>query len=167
MLRSLGMNNAPEDRVKVVFVPCYLDGKDGIFDLPYYDLILGNDLSIYPSYYEPWGYTPLESIAFRVPAVTTDLAGFGLWIRSLNGDSGEIKNGTQVVHRSDGNDSAVAGRIGETIAVYASKNAAEVKRIRDRAARTSEKALWKHFIRYYQEAYDVALRNARKRLSND
>lgn len=167
MLRNLGMNNAPEDRVKVVFVPCYLDGKDGIFDLSYYDLILGNDLSIYPSYYEPWGYTPLESIAFRVPAVTTDLAGFGLWIRSLNEASGGIENGTQVVHRSDDNDSSVAGRIAETVAAYASKNATEVKRIRDRAARTSEKALWKHFIRYYHEAYDIALRNARKRLSND
>lgn len=167
MFRSLGIGNEKEDRVKVIFVPCYLDGKDGIFDLPYYDLILGNDLTVYPSYYEPWGYTPLESIAFRVPAVTTDLAGFGLWVRSLNGQAGKIEDGAQVVHRSDNNASEVAGQIRDTIVAYASKNKDEVSRIRTRAARFSEKALWKHFIRYYLEAYDVALRNARKRLSND
>ncbi|WP_373725124.1 glycogen/starch synthase, partial [Bacteroides heparinolyticus] len=74
MLKYLGMGNTREDKVKVVFVPCYLDGKDGIFNKHYYDIILGQDLSVYPSYYEPWGYTPLESVAFRVPTITTDLA---------------------------------------------------------------------------------------------
>ena len=63
MLKYLGMSNAKTDKVKVLFVPCYLDGNDGIFNLSYYDMIVGNDLSIYPSYYEPWGYTPLESVA--------------------------------------------------------------------------------------------------------
>lgn len=75
MLKYLGMGNRPEDKVKVIFVPCYLDGKDGILNKLYYDLVLGSDLSVYPSYYEPWGYTPLESIAFHVPTITTDLAG--------------------------------------------------------------------------------------------
>ena len=64
MLKYLGMGNRPEDKVKVIFIPCYLDGKDGIFNKLYYDLILGMDLTVYASYYEPWGYTPLESVAF-------------------------------------------------------------------------------------------------------
>ena len=55
-----------------------MDGKDGIFNMTYYDLLIGMDATVYPSYYEPWGYTPLESIAFGIPTVTTDLAGFGL-----------------------------------------------------------------------------------------
>ena len=88
MLKYLGMGNRPEDKVKVIFVPCYLDGKDGILNKEYYDLILGEDLSVYPSYYEPWGYTPLESVAFRVPTITTDLAGFGLWVNSLKNQHG-------------------------------------------------------------------------------
>ena len=85
MLKYLGMSNAADQKVKVVFVPCYLDGADGIFNMHYYDLMIGNDLTVYPSYYEPWGYTPLESVAFHVPTITTDLAGFGLWVHSING----------------------------------------------------------------------------------
>ena len=88
MLKYMGMSNRPEDKVKIIFVPCYLDGKDGIINKQYYDLILGEDLSVYPSYYEPWGYTPLESVAFHVPTVTTDLAGFGLWVNSLKNQHG-------------------------------------------------------------------------------
>ena len=102
MLKYLGMNNRPEDKVKVIFVPCYQDGKDGILNKHYYDLILGEDLSVYPSYYEPWGYTPLESVAFRVPTITTDLAGFGLWVNSLKNQHG-IDDGVEVLHRSDYN----------------------------------------------------------------
>ena len=74
MLKYLNMSNSADSNVKVIFVPCYLDGKDGIVNMTYYDLVLGNDLSVYPSYYEPWGYTPLESIAFKVPTITSDLA---------------------------------------------------------------------------------------------
>ena len=73
MMKYLGMSNSAESKVKVIFVPCYLDGKDGILNLEYYDLVLGNDLSVYPSYYEPWGYTPLESVAFHVPVVIPPL----------------------------------------------------------------------------------------------
>ena len=67
-------------RVKVLFVPTYLNGKDGIFNMHYYDMLAGVDLSVFASYYEPWGYTPLESVAYGVPTVTTTLAGFGMWV---------------------------------------------------------------------------------------
>ena len=78
-LAQLGLHNQSNDRVKVMFVPCYLTGDDGILQRTYYDYLLGNDLCAYPSYYEPWGYTPLEAIAFKVPCITTNLAGFGMW----------------------------------------------------------------------------------------
>ena len=64
------------DRVKVIYVPSYLDGSDGIVNISYYDLLPAFDLTLFPSYYEPWGYTPLESVAFGVPTVTDDKAGF-------------------------------------------------------------------------------------------
>lgn len=165
MLKYLGMGNRPEDKVKVIFVPCYLDGKDGIFNKLYYDLILGMDLTVYASYYEPWGYTPLESVAFYVPTVTTDLSGFGRWVNGLKDQHG-IDDGVEVLHRSDYNYSEVADGIKDTVSAFSAKTDAEVKAIRKRAGKVAEQALWKHFIQYYYEAYDFALRHAAKRLLN-
>jgi len=162
MINHLGMRNNKEDKVKIIFVPCYLDGNDGIFDLSYYDLLLGYDLSVYPSYYEPWGYTPLESVAFHIPTVTTDLTGFGLWVKSIRNQHG-MDDGVQVIHRSDNNYSEVADAIKESIISFSAKLPEEIEHIRNRAAAVAEHALWKHFIKYYYKAYDIALRNAKKR----
>ena len=164
MLKYLGMSNSADSKVKVVFVPCYMDGNDGILNMTYYDLVLGYDLTVYPSYYEPWGYTPLESIAFHVPAITTDLAGFGLWVNSLKGGYSELKDGVKVIHRSDYNYSEVADAIKDTVSEFSNMTDTEIKKIRKNAENIAEKALWKHFITYYYQAYDVALRNAQSRL---
>ena len=164
MLKYLGMSNSADSKVKVVFVPCYMDGNDGILNMTYYDLVLGYDLTVYPSYYEPWGYTPLESVAFHVPAITTDLAGFGLWVNSLKGGYSELKDGVKVIHRSDYNYSEVADAIKDTVSEFSSMTDTEIKKIRKNAENIAEKALWKHFITYYYQAYDVALRNAQSRL---
>lgn len=162
MMRYLNINNSPEDKVKVIFVPCYLDGNDGIFNKEYYDLTLGQDLSIYPSYYEPWGYTPLESIAFKVPTITTDLAGFGLWVNSFRNHK-TMNDGVEVIHRSDYNYSEVAEDIKNAITAFSNKTDKEVKAIHKKAEEIAEKALWKHFIQYYYEAYDIALHKAEQR----
>lgn len=163
MLKHLDMQNRKEDRVKLIFIPCYLTGNDGILNLSYYDVILGNDLCIYPSYYEPWGYTPLESVAFKVPCVTTDLAGFGLWANSEIGHYGEIGDGVKVVHRTDYNFSEVADNIKDTVSKFSHFTVAQVKKSRDNASKLSKKALWSHFIKYYEDAYDIALRKAEER----
>ncbi len=162
MINSLGMKNRKEDKVKIIFVPCYLDGNDGVFDITYYDLLLGYDLTVYPSYYEPWGYTPLESIAFHIPTITTDLTGFGLWVKSLRSQHG-INDGVEVIHRSDNNYFEVADAIKDSIISFSNKSAEEIEHMRNRAATTAEHALWKHFINFYYKAYDIALRNAKKR----
>jgi glycosyltransferase involved in cell wall biosynthesis len=164
MMNYLGMNNSADDKVKVIFVPCYLDGKDGIFNKEYYDVLLGEDLSIYASYYEPWGYTPLESVAFRVPTVTTDLAGFGLWVKSLKGYRG-INDGVEVLHRSDSNYFNIAENLKETVIYYCDMSDREKEKVRANAVKIAEKALWKHFISQYYQAYDVALRHAAARVS--
>lgn len=165
MLKYMNMSNAADSKVKVIFVPCYLDAKDGILNESYYDLLIGLDLSVYPSYYEPWGYTPLESIAFKVPTITTDLAGFGLWVNSLKGRYANLKDGVKVIHRTDYNYSEVADAIRDTISEFSNLSNGEINKIRRNAATIAEKALWKHFIQYYYEAYDIALRNMEKRLS--
>lgn len=163
MLKYLDMQNRKEDRVKLIFLPCYLTGDDGIVNLSYYDVVLGNDLCIYPSYYEPWGYTPLEAIAFHVPCITTDLSGFGLWVNKELGHTGEIEDGVKVIHRTDYNYSEVADNIKDTVAAFSAFSPEDVKKSRINAERLSRKALWSNFIKYYEEAYDIALKKAEER----
>ncbi|MDE6490415.1 MAG: glycogen/starch synthase, partial [Muribaculaceae bacterium] len=101
-IHRLGMTNDIESNVKVIYVPCYLDGADGIFDMSYYSLLAGMDATVFPSYYEPWGYTPMESVAFGVPTVTTTLSGFGQWILG-NFDNNFEACGVNVIARGDSN----------------------------------------------------------------
>lgn len=167
MLKFLDMHNTKNDKVKLIFLPCYLTGDDGILNMSYYDIVLGNDLCIYPSYYEPWGYTPLEAIAFKVPCITTDLAGFGLWANSVKGGYSEIIDGVKVIHRTDYNYSEVADIIKETVSAYSQMSKTEITKARSNACTLSKKALWNKFIEYYYDAYDFALRNAMKRANNE
>lgn len=164
MMKYFDMHNRKEDNVKVIFLPCYLDGNDGVLNMTYYDIVLGNDLCVYPSYYEPWGYTPLESVAFKVPCITTDLAGFGLWANSVKGSYSDIKDGVKVIHRTDYNYSEVADAIKDTIAEYSNFTKKETDDARKKADALSKKALWAEFIKYYYEAYDIALTKAEKRI---
>ena len=165
MMHYLGMHNSAQDKVKVIFVPSYLNGDDGIFNKHYYDLMLGNDLSIYASYYEPWGYTPLESVAFHVPTITTDLAGFGLWVKEMDKVKG-LSDGVEVIHRSDYNYHEVTDAVRDIVLGYLRLDKNQMKAARKHAAAIAEKALWKHFITYYYEAYDFALRHAKIRQLN-
>lgn len=166
MAQYLGLSNEKENRVKLIFVPCYLDGADGIVNKSYYDVILGNDLCVYPSYYEPWGYTPLESIAFKVPCITTDLAGFGLWANGAKGKACEIEDGVKVIHRTDDNYSEVAESIKETILSYAKMNKTTANKCRTNAQKLSKKALWSEFFKAYETAYAKALSRRDERMSN-
>ena len=176
-LRWFDKSNRPEERVKVIFVPCYLDGKDGIFNLSYYDLLIGNDLSVYASYYEPWGYTPLESVAFHVPCITTSLAGFGMWANAVatedeqgnqqntepNAQCSMLSNGVAVLPRTDYHYSEVADGIVRSVLEFAQWDKKKVDTARHNAAALAERALWKHFIQYYYDAYDIALQRAEVR----
>ena len=167
MMKYYDMHNRKDDQVKVIFLPCYLDGKDGIVNMSYYDVVLGNDLCVYPSYYEPWGYTPLEAVAFKVPCITTDLAGFGLWANTeFGGRYGEIMDGVKVIHRTDYNYSEVADAIKDTVADFSAMSQKEIDACRKAADTLSKKALWSQFIKYYHEAYDIALRKAEERMAH-
>ena len=163
MMKYYDMHNRKDENVKVIFLPCYLDGQDGIVNMTYYDVVLGNDLCVYPSYYEPWGYTPLEAVAFKVPCITTDLAGFGLWANGVFGHYGELEDGVKVIHRTDYNYSEVADAIKDAVAKFSAMTPKEVEACRKKAEGLSKKALWSEFIKYYDEAYDIALQKAEAR----
>ena len=155
-----GLNNGENDKVRIMFVPCYLDGNDGIFNLSYYQLLMGLDISVFPSYYEPWGYTPLESLAFHVPTVTTTLAGFGLWVKQYLKKEG---NGVKVIERDDTNDDFVVSEIAGFISDATKWTEKQWKDARNNAYEASRIALWENFIEYYYEAYSIALKNMKNR----
>ncbi len=161
----LGFNNAPSESVNVIYVPCYLNGTDGIFDKSYYELLPGFDATVFASYYEPWGYTPHEGIAFGVPTITTDLAGFGQWILSTFG-GGFSKCGTEVIHRNDSNYDMAVGNIVEKLKVLIESGSAESAKIRKAAKAASKMAIWESFIKYYDIAYSNAIiNNSKKQLA--
>ncbi len=143
----------PASPVQLIFVPCYLNGQDGIFDKHYYELLCGMDLTVYPSYYEPWGYTPLESVAFSVPTVTTSLAGFGLWVA----ESLKEHKGVEVIDRSDTNDAEVVAHIAASLEHFAGMTPKEYGHYRNSALNISQIALWDNLIAYYQQAYQTAI----------
>ena len=159
-----GFTNQASEKLKIIFVPCYLDGRDGIFNKPYYDLLIGMDATVYPSYYEPWGYTPLESVAFGIPTVTTNLAGFGLWAeKSVSGKN--ISEGVDVIERTDFNYFDVADAITASILSLVKKDKKEVEEIRKRCFKLAKQAEWSKFIVFYQKAFSDALEAATKRNS--
>lgn len=158
-----GFTNAASDKLKIVFVPCYLDGRDGIFNKSYYDLLIGMDATVYPSYYEPWGYTPLESIAFGIPTITTDLAGFGMWAKkSVSGNN--INEGVIVINRTDFNYFDVSNAITSAILTLVQRDSREIEEIKQHCFDLAGKAEWSNFITYYQTAFSIALEHAEKRI---
>ena len=153
-LREVGLTNSIGDKVKVYFVPSYLNGDDGVFNMPYYDLLCGLDLALFPSYYEPWGYTPLEALAFRVPTLTTTLAGFGLWVET---HYKKKHPGITVLPRNDQNYNEVVEGVVKRVVEIASLEADQRPVYRENAREVAQIALWDKQIVYYQEAYSLAL----------
>lgn len=154
------LDRAPSRKGKVsaVFVPYYLDGHDPLFGKTYYDLLMGLDITVFPSYYEPWGYTPLESCAFHVPTITTSLAGFGEWAARQ-----KEKGGVIVIERNDSNFDEVSERIADELLLFDRLSKEEKAHARKQAAAIAKKADWKHFFQYYRKAYDIAIKKANKR----
>ena len=155
------LDRAPSRKGKVsaVFVPYYLDGHDPLFGMTYYDLLIGMDVTVFPSYYEPWGYTPLESCAFHVPTITTSLAGFGAWAKKQKDQYGVI-----VVERNDSNFDEVAEHISDDLLRFDRLEKEDKARARREAAAIAKRADWKHFFKYYRQAYEIALKNAKLRI---
>lgn len=162
-IHEIGFANCKADKVKVIYVPCYLNGSDGIFNKTYYDLLIGMDATVFPSYYEPWGYTPLESIAFGVPTVTTTLSGFGQWMLATE-DNTFSESGVNVIARGDFNYNEVADRIAKSLEYLVNADPAGMALIRSRAMHMASLAAWSYFIEYYVEAFDIALNAADTRI---
>ncbi len=156
-IKDYGISTSQSQRLHVLLVPSYLDGNDGIINLTYYDWLIGSDLCLYPSYYEPWGYTCLESVAFGIPCLTTDLTGFGQWVNGVVGRKAALEDGVEVMHRSDSNYDEAAENMAQTIERFLTLTKEQVDDIGKKASNLAKKAQWKDFIRFYFKAFNVSL----------
>jgi len=159
-IKDAGLGNEDKDKVRVIFVPSYLNGDDGIFNIPYYDILIGFDLTVFTSYYEPWGYTPLESLAFSVPTITTTLSGFGLWVKK---ECGQDCIGIAIIERTDDNDKDVIENIVKAIITNYNLGEEDLRTTKEIAHAISHTALWDTLVLHYKQAYDLALRKAEER----
>jgi phosphorylase/glycogen(starch) synthase len=155
----LGFDNAGERRVKVVQIPIYLHEHDGLFDLPYEAVLRAMDLSVFPSFYEPWGYTPEESLAVGVPTITTDLAGFGLWAKEQKLGR---EDGVQVLARAGVADAVVIAELARTLELFLAEGL-DRPNTYDTCRRTAQRTAWSDLINNYYSAFGVALDAARVR----
>jgi len=157
--REEGLLNREEDRVKVVFYPQYLTGADNLLDLDYNEAIMGAHLGIFPSYYEPWGYTPLETGAMGVAAVTTDNAGFGRYLTS-NEDTPKKDPGIFVIKTYNKTEEEKIQNLFEVLYKYSQYDREERIKNKIEARRLASLADWEKLIRNYLEAYKLAVSRA-------
>jgi len=161
-LKEKDLINGSDTKVHVVFVPAYLDGKDGVLNISYYQLLSGFDLTVFPSYYEPWGYTPLESLAYRVPTVTTSLTGMGQWVKERYPEN---TPGIKVIERNETNREEVVQQIDKSIREYAALAKKDLEYLQKNAWKISRIALWSNLISHYYDAYGKAIEEADKRFA--
>ena len=155
-IKELGLENLPEQNVKVIFIPAYLKGNDGILNISYYDILPGMDMCIFPSYYEPWGYTPQESLAYQIPSVTTSLAGFGQWIHLHHPQQQALR----IIKRTDDNAKQVVQILTQHLVAFSQLLSTQVIQIKQQCRELVQATQWENFISYYQEAYQIALSKA-------
>jgi len=158
-IKTAELNNSADDKVKIIFVPSYLNGNDGIFNLPYYNLLMALDLTVFPSYYQPWGYNVLESLAFRVPTITTSITGI---VNRIIAEHPENLQAIEIIERNDNNNNEVVDFITEKIISFSKHDKTEIENLKKNADELSSIALWENFITYYLQAYKIALEKTMK-----
>lgn len=156
-LRGEQMVNSPMDKVKIVYHPDFIESTNPLFGMDYGQFVRGCHLGIFPSYYEPWGYTPLECIARGVPTVTSDLSGFGRYIGSLEDDHEE--KGVYVLNRENHNSEKEIERLGRYLLHFVKSNRRYRLLQRNKLEDYSENFDWKLLIDHYREAYEIAVKD--------
>jgi len=147
------LDNTAGKRCCVIFIPVYLDGNDGILNLEYYDALAGMDLTVFPSFYEPWGYTPMESAAFAVPTVTADRAGFGQWVMERYPQGAP---GVHVLKRLEHDYDTARADLTHYLEGFTRWSPEEQAKRSADARRIAEETSWIQFYPRYIEAYEHA-----------
>lgn len=164
-LRSCDLNNAEEDKVKVIYHPQFVTGTSPILGLEYYQLVRGCNLGVFPSYYEPWGYTPMECVALGIPAVASDLSGFGTYLMKEVPDF--QANGLFVLRRRNRTAAEVVERLTDFMHDFCRLTRRQRLELRNRVERVSPLFDWAGMIRNYEAAHALALERFASREPDD
>jgi glycogen(starch) synthase len=154
-IRDCNLVNAADDPVKMIFHPQFVTANSPLISLDYEQFVRGCHLGIFPSYYEPWGYTPMESVALGVPAVTTDLSGFGAYVESQMPQTRE--NGIVVLRRRGRSAHECADELADYLVQFCQLSRRQRIELRNRVERLGEQFDWNVLARYYHDAHDMAL----------
>ena len=149
----LGLDNSSARRVNVIQIPIYLAEGDGFLDLPYEAVLRAMDLTSFPSFYEPWGYTPQESLAVGVPTMTSDFAGFGRWVLEQGLGPGD---GVTVVQRIKKSYEEVVSTLASTLSALVAEQTSDEARVAACRA-TAQRTAWSDLIRNYETAFASAM----------
>ena len=155
MIKEEGLENKKEDRVKVIFYPAYLSEEDGLLNMDYYSVVSGFHLGVFPSFYEPWGYTPFESACLGVPTITTDLAGFGRFVL----ENKKNKEGIIVLKRGGKTDEEIVKELEEEMHSYLHLD--KIQRIKNKAVAQdfAHRISWEKLSEEYKKSYEDSLKS--------
>lgn len=164
-LSAAGLENKKEDRVKVIFYPAYLTGTDKLLNLNLREAIQGCHLGVFPSYYEPWGYTPLEAAAEGVPAVTGDLSGLGRFIKQ-NLPIDTAHPGIFIVENDGKSEQDAANQLSDILYDYAVMSRQDRVENKINARKMVNSFDWKNLVENYVAAHNLALKNSKLKIQN-
>jgi glycogen(starch) synthase len=147
--------NSQDDPVKVVFHPEFVTATSPLLNLDYQQFVRGCHMGIFPSYYEPWGYTPMECVALGLPAVTTDLSGFGAYVQHHIPNAAH--QGICVLNRRTRSFDETVNSLVDYLMSFCQMNRRQRIEMRNRVERLSELFDWSALVVHYHEAHDLAL----------
>jgi glycogen(starch) synthase len=154
-LRTANLVNNAHDRVKFVYHPDFISTSNPLFRMEYGDFVRGCHLGIFPSYYEPWGYTPVECLASGVAAVTSDLAGFGDYAKNV--DVADEEHGLYILNRAHKDFDTAANDLADMLYRFVKTDRKERIHMRNLSEDLSEYFDWKNLYSEYEKAYLLAI----------
>jgi len=161
-LMENGLMNKADDKVRVIFYPSYLSPTDGLLGMEYQNFAIGTSMGVFPSRYEPWGYTPFETAALRVLSVTSDVAGFGSFILNYSKDVG--KSAIRVLRMKNRDKRDIVKDLTDILedCVYLDKEERTREKLETRYL--VEKLDWKNQVSNYIQAHNLALKKMKERV---
>jgi glycogen(starch) synthase len=154
-IRLLQLHNRPEDPVKIVYHPDFINPHNRLWGIDYDQFVRGCHLGLFPSLYEPWGYTPLECAAMGVPSVTSDLAGFGRYV--LENYTNPDKFGMTVLKRRGRGFHTSAADLTAHLLDFCRLDRRDRIALRNEVDKRSWDFDWSRLGRAYHAAHDLAI----------
>uniref|UniRef100_A0A672UQW0 Glycogen [starch] synthase n=1 Tax=Strigops habroptila TaxID=2489341 RepID=A0A672UQW0_STRHB len=154
-IRRIGLFNNRTDRVKVIVHPEFLSSTSPLLPLDYEEFVRGCHLGVFPSYYEPWGYTPAECTVMGIPSVTTNLSGFGCFMQEHVADPAAY--GIYIVDRRFRSPDESCNQLTQFLYRFCQQSRRQRIIQRNRTERLSDLLDWRYLGRYYMHARHLAL----------